>query len=196
MSTRVLIADDETVQRMDLKDMLTTQGYLVVGEASDGVSAVTQARQTRPDLVILDIRMPEMDGLTAAKTIVQEQIAPVVLLTAFGDQPLVERAKEAGVFTYLVKPLRETELTPALEVTLARSREMRAVEKQVSTLTEQLATRKLIEQAKGILMEKLGVSEQEAYRRIRTTSMNSRKSMREVAEAILLANDMEVEEDQ
>ncbi|SRR6266849_4524941 len=196
MSTRVLIADDETVQRMDLKDMLTTQGYLVVGEASDGVSAVTQARQTRPDLVILDIRMPEMDGLTAAKTIVQEQIAPVVLLTAFGDQPLVERAKEAGVFTYLVKPLRETELTPALEVTLARSREMRAVEKQVNTLTEQLATRKLIEQAKGILMEKLGVSEQEAYRRIRTTSMNSRKSMREVAEAILLANDMEVEEDQ
>jgi len=196
MSTRVLIADDETVQRMDLKDMLTTQGYLVVGEASDGVSAVTQARQTRPDLVILDIRMPEMDGLTAAKTIVQEQIAPVVLLTAFGDQPLVERAKEAGVFTYLVKPLRETELTPALEVTLARSREMRAVEKQVSTLTEQLATRKLVEQAKGILMEKLGVSEQEAYRRIRTTSMNSRKSMREVAEAILLANDMEVEEDQ
>ena len=137
-----------------------------------------------------------MDGLTAAKTIVQEQIAPVVLLTAFGDQPLVERAKEAGVFTYLVKPLRETELTPALEVTLARSREMRAVEKQVNALTEQLATRKLIERAKGFLMEKLGVAEQDAYRRIRTTSMNSRKSMREVAEAILLANDMEVEEDQ
>src|SRR5712692_7564846 len=170
MSTRVLIADDETVQRMDLKDMLTTQGYLVVGEASDGVSAVTQARQTRPDLVILDIRMPEMDGLTAARTIVQEQIAPVVLLTAFGDQPLVEQAKEAGVFSYLVKPLRESEVAPALEVALARAQETQALQKHVDALAEQLETRKLVEKAKGILMQKLGFSEPEAYRKIQLTS--------------------------
>src|SRR5579883_1409682 len=166
MSTRVLIADDETVQRMDLKDMLTAQGYQVVGEAGDGVSAVTQARQFRPDVVILDIRMPEMDGLTAARTITEEEIAPVVLLSAFGDLPLVEQAKEAGVASYLVKPLRESEVTPALDVALARSQQMRALKKQVGTLTNQLATRTTVERAKGILMQKLGISEPDAYRKI------------------------------
>ncbi len=194
MSTRVLIADDETVQRMDLKDMLTAQGYQVVGEAGDGVSAVTQARQFRPDVVILDIRMPEMDGLTAARTITEEEIAPVVLLSAFGDLPLVEQAKEAGVASYLVKPLRESEVTPALDVALARSQQMRALKKQVGTLTNQLATRTTVERAKGILMQKLGISEPDAYRKIQKASMNSRKSMREMAEAIILANDMEIEE--
>src|SRR6266700_1486211 len=157
MSTRVLIADDETVQRMDLKDILTAQGYHVVGEASDGASAVMQARQFRPDVVILDIRMPEMDGLTAARTIAQEEIAPVVLLSAFGDMPLVEQAKEAGVVSYLVKPLRESEVTPALDVAIARSQEMRVVKKQVDTLAEQLATRAMVTRAKGILMQKLGI---------------------------------------
>jgi AmiR/NasT family two-component response regulator len=191
MSKRVLIADDETVQRMDLKDMLTANGYQVVGEAGDGVSAVNQARQYRPDLVILDIRMPEMDGLTAAKTIAQEQIAPVVLLTAFGDQPLVEQAKEAGVFNYIVKPLRESEVAPALEIALARAQETQKLQKHVDALADQLETRKLVERAKGILMQKLGFSEAEAYRKIQLTSMNSRKSMREIAEAIILTNEME-----
>jgi len=195
MSTRVLIADDETVQRMDLKDILTAQGYHVVGEASDGASAVMQARQFRPDVVILDIRMPEMDGLTAARTIAQEEIAPVVLLSAFGDMPLVEQAKEAGVVSYLVKPLRESEVTPALDVAIARSQEMRVLKKQVDTLAEQLATRAMVTRAKGILMQKLGISEPEAYRKIQKASMNSRKSMREMAEAIILASDMDIEEE-
>jgi response regulator NasT len=191
MSKRVLIADDETVQRMDLKDMLTANGYQVVGEAGDGVSAINQARQYRPDLVILDIRMPEMDGLAAAKTIVQEQIAPVVLLTAFGDQPLVEQAKEAGVFNYIVKPLRESEVAPALEIALARANETQKLQKHVDALADQLETRKLVERAKGILMQKLGFSESEAYRKIQLTSMNSRKSMREIAEAVILTDEME-----
>jgi two-component system, response regulator PdtaR len=194
MSTRVLIADDETVQRMDLKDMLTAQGYHVVGEASDGASAVMQARQFRPDVVILDIRMPEMDGLTAARTIAAEEIAPVVLLSAFGDLPLVELAKEAGVASYLVKPLRESEVTPALDVAIARSQQMRTLKKQVNTLADQLTTRTMVERAKGILMQKLDISEPDAYRKIQKASMNSRKSMREMAEAIILANDMDVEE--
>src|SRR5262249_3458676 len=128
MSTRVLIADDETVQRMHLKDILTTQGYVVVAEAHDGASAVSQARKTQPDVVILDILMPGMDGITAAQTITQEQIAPVVLLSAFADQPLVEQAREAGVFTYLIKPLREIEIAWALEVTLPLFRQKRALE--------------------------------------------------------------------
>lgn len=194
MSTRVLIADDETVQRMDLKDMLTAQGYQVVGEAGDGASAVMQARQFRPDVIILDIRMPEMDGITAARTIAEEEIAPVVLLSAFGDLPLVEQAKEAGVASYLVKPLRESEVTPALNVAIARSQQMRSLKKQVDTLSDQLATRTMVERAKGILMQKLGISEPDAYRKIQKASMNSRKSMRDMAEAIILANDMDIEE--
>jgi AmiR/NasT family two-component response regulator len=195
MSMRVLIADDETVQRMDLKDMLTAQGYQVVGEASDGASALMQARQFRPDVVILDIRMPEMDGLAAARAITQEEIAPVVLLSAFGDLPLVEQAKEAGVVSYLVKPLREAEVTPALDVAVARSQEMRTLKKEVDTLTERLATQTLVARAKGILMQKLGLSEAEAYRKIQKASMNSRKSMQGIAEAIILASDMEIDEE-
>ncbi len=162
MPTRVIIADDEAIQRMDLRDVLTKQGYLVVGEAGDGLSAVNLAREVRPDLVIMDIRMPDMDGIAAAETLTQEKIAPVLLLTAYGDQPLVERAKEAGVVNYIVKPLRESEVAPAIEVALA----------------------------KGLLMEKQGLSEQEAFRKIQKASMNNRKSMREVAEAILLTNEM------
>jgi response regulator NasT len=193
MSTRVLIADDETVQRMDLKDILTAQGYQVVGEASNGASAVMQARLTRPDVVILDIRMPEMDGLTAARTITQEEIAPVVLLSAFGDQPLVEQAREAGVTSYLVKPLREVEVAPTLDLAIERARQQQLLNKQVETLAEELEARKKVAHAKGILMDKLGITEKEAYRKIQRTSMNSRKSMREIAEAIILANDIDTE---
>ena len=190
MPTRIIIADDEPIQRMDLKDVLTKQGYLVVGEAGDGASAVNLAREIRPDLIIMDIRMPDMDGITAAETLTQEKIAPVLLLTAFGDMQLVERAKEAGVVNYIVKPLRESQVSPAIEVTLARYNEFRALEKETSSLAEKLETRKVVERAKGLLMEKQGLNEAEAFRKIQRASMNTRKSMREVAEAILLANEM------
>src|SRR5881392_2955875 len=190
MSTRIIIADDDPIIRMDLREMLTGLEYLVIGEAGDGQSAVNLARELRPDLVIMDIRMPDMDGIAAAETLTQEKIAPVLLLTAFGDQPLVERAKEAGVVNYIVKPLRESEVSPAIEVALARYNEFRALEEKTRTLSEQLETRKIVERANGVLMEKQGRSEQEAFRKIQKASMNNRKSMREVAEAILLANEM------
>ena len=193
MTTRVLIADDEKAQRSTLRDMLTDQGYLVVGEASNSISAVEQARQTRPDVVIMDIRMSKMDGLVAAKTITQEQIAPVVVLSASGELPLVEQAKEAGVMNYLVKPLRETQVASTLEVALAYSKKMRAVEKEVDRLKDKLITHPLIIRAKAVLMQTQSISEKEAYRKIQMTSMNTRKSMREVAEAILLANDIIIE---
>jgi len=153
------------------------------------VSAVNLARELRPDLVIMDIRMPDMDGITAAETLMQEKIAPVLLLTAFEDQPLVERAKEAGVVNYILKPLRESQVAPTIELTLDRYNKFRAIEEKARDLTEQLETRKLIERAKGLLIER-GLTEQDAFRKIRKVSMDSRKSMREVAEAILLANDM------
>jgi AmiR/NasT family two-component response regulator len=190
MPTRIIIADDEAIQRMDLRDVLTKQGYLVIGEAGDGQSAVNLARELRPDLVIMDIRMPDIDGISAAGTLTQEKIAPVLLLTAFGDMELVERAKDAGVVNYIVKPLRESEVVPAIEVTLARYNEFRAIEEENHTLVEKLETRKIVERAKGLLMEKQGLSEQEAFRKIQKASMNNRKSMREVAEAILLTNEM------
>ena len=190
MPTRIIIADDEAIQRMDLRDVLTKQGYLVIGEAGDGQSAVNLARELRPDLVIMDIRMPDIDGISAAGTLTQEKIAPVLLLTAFGDMELVERAKDAGVVNYIVKPLRESEVVPAIEVTLARYNEFRTIEEENHTLVEKLETRKIVERAKGLLMEKQGLSEQEAFRKIQKASMNNRKSMREVAEAILLTNEM------
>ena len=190
MPTRIIIADDEAIQRMDLRDVLTKQGYLVIGEAGDGQSAVNLARELRPDLVIMDIRMPDMDGIAAAETLDTGKNCTCLLLTAFGDQQLVERAKEAGVVNYIVKPLRESEVAPAIEVTLARYSEYRAIEEENRTLTEKLETRKVVERAKGLLMEKQGLSEQEAFRKIQKASMNNRKSMREVAEAILLTNEM------
>src|SRR5712692_10006897 len=166
MPIRIIIADDEAIQRMDLKDVLTKQGYLVVGEAGDGVSAVNLAREIRPDLVIMDIRMPDMDGIAAAETLTQEKIAPVLLLTAFGDQPLVERAKDAGVVTYIVKPLRESEVAPAIEIALARYNEFRALEEKARTLAEQLEARKIVERAKCVLKEKQGRAEQEGCREL------------------------------
>lgn len=189
--TRIVVADDESVIRMDLKEMLANLGYLVVGEAGDGLSAVNLARELKPDLVIMDIKMPSMDGIAAAKVLTEERIAPVLLLTAFSQQDLIEGAKEAGVVGYIVKPFREQELVPAIEVALERFREFRQLEKDVSDLKDALETRKLVDRAKGLLMDSQDLSEADAFRRIQKMSMNSRKSMKEIAEAIILAHQVE-----
>ncbi len=188
--TRVVIADDDPIIRMDLREMLTGLNYTVVGEAADGMSAVTQARELRPDLVIMDIRMPEMDGIEAARTLTAEDIAPVLLLTAYSEPELVHRATQAGVIGYLVKPFREAQLGPAIEVTLGRFREFRDVRKELGDMRQALEARKIIERAKGMLMDRYGISEAEAFRRIQKRSMDSRKPMHEIAEAVLLTSEM------
>ncbi len=188
---RVVIADDESIIRLDLGEMLVSLGYEVVGEGSDGAIAVELAQKLRPDLVIMDIKMPGMDGIAAAQELTRAKIAPVLLLTAYSEQHLVERAKEAGVVAYLVKPFREAELLPSIEIALARFAEFQTVEKEVGSLKEAIETRKVVEQAKGILMEGQGLKESEAFHRIRKASMDTRKSMREIAEAILLTNQLE-----
>jgi AmiR/NasT family two-component response regulator len=186
--TRVIIADDEALIRMDLREMLTHLGYLVVGEVADGRSAVNQARELRPDIVIMDIKMADMDGIEAAKILTEERVSPVVLLSAYSQRELVDRAREAGVVAYLIKPYREEDLTPTIEVALARFREFQVLQQQVSDLQEALETRKLVDRAKGILMDKQGLSEAEAFRKIQKMSMDNRKPMKEVAEAIILAH--------
>lgn len=189
---RIIIADDESLIRLDLREMLTHLGYDVIGEAGDGRTALDLARKLRPDLVIMDIKMPDVDGIAAAEDLTRERIAPVVLLTAYSDQGLVERAKEAGVVGYVVKPFREAELMPVIELSMTRFEEFRSLEREVGGLKDALETRKLVERAKGVLMEAHGLRENEAFHRIRKTSMDSRKSMREVAEAILLTHDMDL----
>ena len=184
----MIIADDESIIRMDLREMLTNLGYLVVGEAGDGRSAVNLARELKPDVAILDIKMPDMDGIEAARILTGEKIAPVVLLTAYSQRDLVERAKEAGVVGYITKPMRESDLTPAIEVAMARFSEFRALEKEVGDLKQALETRKLVDRAKGILMDTQGLTEAEAFRRIQKMSMNKRRPMKDVAEAIILAH--------
>jgi response regulator NasT len=186
--TRVIIADDESIIRMDLREMLTNLGYLVVGEAGDGRSAVHLARELRPDIVVMDIKMPDMDGIEAARILTEERIAPVLLLSAYSQQELVQRARLAGVAGYLVKPFREPDLTPAIEVALERFSEFRILEREVESLQDALETRKLIDRAKGILMDTQGLNESEAFRRIQKMSMNNRKTMRSVAEAIIIAH--------
>lgn len=188
---RVIIADDESIIRMDLREMLAHLGYDVVGEAADGRTALDLAEKLRPDLVILDIKMPEMDGIVAAEHIADKRLAPVVLLTAYSERHLVERAKNAGVAGYLVKPFRESELSPVIELALARFRDVQQLKQEVAQLQETLETRKLVERAKGILMEVHGLREADAFSRMRRTSMDNRKSMREVAEAILLTHQVE-----
>ena len=185
--TRVIVADDESIIRMDLREMLTNLGYLVIGEVGDGRSAVNLARELRPDVVIMDIKMPDLDGIDAAKVLTEERISPVLLLTAYSQQELIERAKDAGVVGYIVKPFRESDLAPAIEVAVARFAEFRALEKEVGDLKLALETRKLVDRAKGILMDSQGLTEAEAFRKIQKMSMNTRKPMKEVAEAIILA---------
>lgn len=191
--TRVIIADDESLIRMDLREMLTNQGYLVVGEVGDGRSAVNLARELRPDIVIMDIKMPDMDGIEAAKVLTEERIAPVLLLSAYSQQELVQRARQAGVAGYMIKPFRESDLPPAIEVALARFSEFRTMEREVASLQDALETRKAVDRAKGILMDTQGLSETEAFRKIQKMSMNNRKPMRAVAEAIILAHQVREE---
>lgn len=187
--TRVIIADDESVIRADLREMLTNLNYLVVGEVGDGKSAVNLARELKPDVVIMDIKMPDLDGIGAAQVLTSEKVAPVLLLTAYSQRDLVDRAKEAGVVGYLVKPFREQEIVPAIEIALARFQEFRELDTQVGDLKETLETRKLVDRAKGILMDTQGLTEQEAFRKIQKMSMNTRKPMKEIAQAIVLAQD-------
>lgn len=187
---RILIADDEPIIRLDLKKMLEEIGYECVAEAGDGAKAVESARNLSPDLVILDIMMPEMDGIDAAKLIDQEKIAPVILLSAYSQVDLVNRAKEAGVFSYLVKPFKMADLVPAIEIAMSRWQEMLELEKEAKDFEDKLETRKAVDRAKGILMDQYGLKEQEAFRRIQVQSMNTRKSMREIAEAIIIAHNV------
>lgn len=184
---RVLIADDDPIIRLDLKQMLENLGYEVVAEADNGQEAVDQARLTTPDICILDVKMPVMDGIEAVAIITEENIAPTILLTAYSDKELVDRAKGAGVFAYLVKPFKPSDLPPSIEVARSRFEQNLLLSKEVGSLQEKLEARKLIDRAKGILMDEQKIGEAEAYRRIQIQSMNLRKTMKEVAEAIILA---------
>jgi len=185
---KIVIADDEPIIRLDLKKTLENMGHQVVGESGDGARAIEMARTLKPDIIILDIKMPEMDGIDAAKIVTTEGIAPVLLLTAYSQKDLVDRAKDAGVFAYLVKPFKEADLMPAIEIAISRYEEFMDLENEVSDLENKLDTRKAVDRAKGILMDQYGLKEQEAFRRIQVQSMNTRKSMREIAEAIILAH--------
>jgi response regulator NasT len=193
MSIRIVIAEDESVNRVDLEEELEQQGYEVVGAAADGEAAVNLTRELHPDVVLMDIKMPKMDGIEAAETLTREKLAPVLLFTAYSDDELIERARAAGVVHFVTKPWREKDLKPAIEIALSRFSEFRAMENKVKDLEEALATRKVVEKAKGVLMEKYKLSENEAFKRIQRLSMNNRKSMREVAEAILLAEELNVQ---
>jgi len=182
---RVLIAEDETIIRLDLRGLLERAGFEVVGEARDGEEAVALARTEEPDLAVLDVKMPNLDGIEAAKRILDERPIPIVMLTAYGQQELVQRAAEAGVFGYLVKPFRENDLLPAIATARARFEELRAVREEADSLGEALAARKVIERAKGLLMEKEKLTEQAAYERLRKASQLSGRPIRVVAEALI-----------
>nr|WP_184982991.1 response regulator [Sphaerisporangium rubeum] len=182
---RVVIAEDEALIRLDLKEMLEEEGYAVVGEAGDGETAVKLALEQRPDLVILDVKMPILDGISAAERIVSERVAPCLILTAFSQRDLVERARDAGAMAYLVKPFTKSDLVPAIEMAVSRHEEISALEREVTTLGERLETRKLVERAKGLLMAQHGWTEPQAFRWIQKASMDRRMSMRQVAQAVV-----------
>lgn len=184
---RLVIADNESIIRLDLREMLEDAGHEVVGEAINGRKAVELTRMHKPDLVIMDIKMPEMDGITAARKIADEKLAPVLLLTAFSQSDIVEKAKDSGVLGYLVKPVKESNLFPAMEIALSRWEEMQGMEEELGKLKDSLETRKTVDRAKGILMAAHRLSEQEAYRRIQRYAMTKRLSIKEVAEAIVRA---------
>jgi response regulator NasT len=182
---RILIAEDETIIRLDLRELLERAGYEVCGEARDGLEAIEIARSAEPDLVILDVKMPRLDGIEAARRILDERQIPIVMLTAYGQDELVSRAVEAGVFGYLVKPFREQDLLPAIHAARARHEELLALREEVESLSEALAARKSIERAKGLLMAKEQIGEQEAFERLRRASQISGRPLKVVAEALI-----------
>jgi response regulator NasT len=187
-SRRVLIAEDEALIRLDLREMLVEEGYDVVGEAGDGEAACKLAEELRPDLCIFDIKMPIMDGLAAAEKIAAERIAPVIILTAFSQRDLVERARAAGAMAYLVKPFQKSDLVPAIEIALSRFAELQALEHEVANLSDRLETRKLVERAKGTLMTAFDMNEPDAFKWIQRAAMDNRMTMKQVAERIIAEN--------
>jgi AmiR/NasT family two-component response regulator len=182
---RVVIAEDEALIRMDLAEMLAEEGYEVVGQAADGQEAVELAARLRPDLVILDVKMPVLDGIAAAERIAGQRLAPVVMLTAFSQRDLVERARDAGAMAYLVKPFSQSDLVPAIEMAVSRFAELAALEAEVADLTDRLETRKAVERAKTVLQHDLGLSEPDAFRWIQKTAMDLRLTMRQVADGVI-----------
>ena len=182
---RILVAEDETIIRLDLKDLLERAGFEVVAEAKDGEEAVALARSAQPDLALLDVKMPRLDGIEAARRILDERPIPIVMLTAYGQQELVARAAEAGVFGYLVKPFREQDLLPAIHTARARHEELQALREEAESLQEALAARKVIERAKGLLMEKEGLTEGQAFSRLRRASQASQRPLKVIAEAVV-----------
>jgi response regulator NasT len=183
---RVVIAEDEALIRLDLREMLEEEGFEVVGEAADGETAVALVTEHRPDLAVLDVKMPRLDGISAAERIAAGRLAPVVMLTAFSQRELVERARAAGAMAYLVKPFTKADLVPAVEMAMARFDELTTLESEVSDLQERLETRKLVDRAKGVLQARDGLDEAAAYRWVQRASMDRRLSMRQVAEQVLL----------
>ena len=182
-----MIAEDEALIRLDLKEMLEEEGYVVTGEAADGETAITLTQSLRPDLVILDVKMPVLDGISAAERIAADHLAPVVILTAFSQRELVERARDAGAMAYLVKPFTKADLVPAIEIAVSRFQEISALESEVGTLRDRLEVRKLLDRAKGLLQSQRGITEAEAFRWIQKTSMDRRMTMRAVSEEVLAA---------
>jgi response regulator NasT len=182
-----VIAEDEALIRLDLKEMLEEEGYVVIGEAADGENAITLTQSLRPDLVILDVKMPVLDGISAAERIAADHLAPVVILTAFSQRELVERARDAGAMAYLVKPFTKADLVPAIEIAVSRFQEISALESEVGTLRDRLEVRKLLDRAKGLLQSQRGITEAEAFRWIQKTSMDRRMTMRAVSEEVLAA---------
>jgi two-component system, response regulator PdtaR len=184
-SRRVVIAEDEALIRLDLAEMLAEEGYDVVGQAGDGERAVELAEELRPDLVVLDVKMPKLDGIAAAERIASKRIAPVVILTAFSQRELVERARDAGAMAYLVKPFTKSDLVPAVEMAVSRFAELQLLESEVADLQDRLETRKAVDRAKSVLQDQLQLSEPEAFRWIQKTAMDLRLSMRQVAEGVI-----------
>jgi response regulator NasT len=181
----VVVAEDESLIRIDIVEILTDNGFTVVGEASDGEAAIALAREHRPDIVVMDVKMPLLDGISAAEILTKEKIAPVVLLTAFSQRELVERASEAGALAYVVKPFTPNDLIPAVEIALSRAQQISALEDEVADIAERLETRKILDRAKGILNDTMGLTEPEAFRWIQKASMDRRLTMREVAQTVI-----------
>jgi response regulator NasT len=182
---RVVIAEDEALIRLDLAEMLQEEGYDVVGQAGDGERAIALAEELRPDLVVLDVKMPKLDGISAAQRIAEQRIAPIVILTAFSQRELVERARDAGAMAYLVKPFTKADLVPAVEMAVSRFAELQLLEAEVADLSERLETRKAVDRAKGVLQQRLELSEPDAFRWIQKTAMDLRLSMRQVADGVI-----------